>query len=73
LTQRESKQNEKKEEIIPSSPSTVQRKTGSIPANSVAPIDMTRDITIFQQIQLLHKTMARRFSQAQGMNHDEKY
>jgi hypothetical protein len=46
LTQRESKQNEKKEEIIPSSPSTVQRKTDNIPANSVAPVDMTRDITV---------------------------
>jgi hypothetical protein len=46
LTQRESKQNEKKEETIPSPPSTVQRETNIIPANSVAPVDMPRDIAV---------------------------
>jgi hypothetical protein len=43
LTRRESKQNKKKKEIIPS---VVQRKTYSIPANSSTPVDMTKDITV---------------------------
>jgi hypothetical protein len=43
LTQRESKQNKNKKEIIPS---TVQRKTNNIPTNSTTPVDMTKDITI---------------------------
>jgi hypothetical protein len=43
LTQRESKQNKKKKEIIPSA---VQRKTDNIPTNSATPVDMTRDITV---------------------------
>jgi hypothetical protein len=46
LTQRESKQNEKKEETLPSPPSTVQRETDIIPANLVAPVDMPRDIAV---------------------------
>jgi hypothetical protein len=46
LTQRESKQNEKKEEIIPSPPSAVQRETNIIPADLVAPVDMPRDIAV---------------------------
>jgi hypothetical protein len=46
LTQRESKQNENKEEIIPSPPSTIQRETYIIPADPVAPVDMFRDIVV---------------------------
>jgi hypothetical protein len=46
LTQRESKQNEKKEEIIPSPPSAVQRETNIIPVDPVAPVDMPRDIAV---------------------------
>ena len=33
-------------ETIPSPPSTVQRETNIIPTNSVAPVDITRDITV---------------------------
>jgi hypothetical protein len=46
LTQRESKQNEKKEETIPSPPSAVQRETDIIPADPVAPVDMPIDIVV---------------------------
>jgi hypothetical protein len=46
LTQRESKQNEKKEETIPSPPSTVQRETNIILVDPVAPVDMPRDIVV---------------------------
>jgi hypothetical protein len=46
LTQRESKQNEKKEETIPSPPLAVQRETKSIPTNQVAPVDMPKDIVV---------------------------
>jgi hypothetical protein len=33
-------------ETIPSPPSTVQRETNIIPANLVAPVDMSRDIAV---------------------------
>jgi hypothetical protein len=41
-----SKQNENKEEIIPSSPSTIQRETYIILTNSVSLVDMIRDIAV---------------------------
>ena len=43
LTQRESKQNKRKKELISLA---VQRKTDCIPANSSTLVDMTRDITV---------------------------
>jgi hypothetical protein len=33
-------------ETIPSPPSAVQRETNIIPANPVAPVDMSRDIAV---------------------------
>ena len=33
-------------ETIPSPPSVVQRETDIIPANPVAPVDMSRDIAV---------------------------
>jgi hypothetical protein len=33
-------------ETIPSPPSAVQRETDIIPANPIAPVDMSRDIAI---------------------------
>jgi hypothetical protein len=33
-------------ETIPSPPSAVQRETNIIPANPVAPVDMSRDIVV---------------------------
>jgi hypothetical protein len=33
-------------ETLPSSPSAVQRETNIIPTNPVAPVDITRDITV---------------------------
>jgi hypothetical protein len=40
------KQNEKKEETIPSPPSVVQRKTDIIRVDPVAPVDMPKDIVV---------------------------
>jgi hypothetical protein len=46
LTQRESKQNEKKEETILSPPSAVQRETDIIPVDPIVPVDMPGDIAV---------------------------
>jgi hypothetical protein len=46
LTQRESKQNEKKEKTLPSLPSAVQREINIIPTSPIAPVDMLKDIVV---------------------------
>jgi hypothetical protein len=46
LTQKESKQNEKKEETIPSPRPAVQRETDIIPSDPVTPVYLPRDIVV---------------------------
>jgi hypothetical protein len=41
--------NEKKEETIPSPPSTVQRETIGDPVDPIAPVDVLRDIAVGQR------------------------
>jgi hypothetical protein len=59
LTQRESKQNENKEETIPSPSSVVQREIENTLVDPTAPVDMPRDIVVqcIKDLPRLKKTL----------------